>query len=171
MEHPYVTERLASHHDRRGFSSGSEALDRYFQYRAGQDWRRKLTVPYVLTDPENGLVVGYYTLSNSSVLPTNLPANVAGKLPHYDSFPAILIGRLAVDRRYRGRGFGGLLLLDALQRCLESSQITGVMAVIVDAKDGAARAFYERFGFHRFADHEYRLYLPTTEIPNLLESH
>ena len=161
----YQTERLDDHHDRSAFSCGVEALDRYFREQAGQDLRRKLTVPYILTDRATAAIIGYYTLSTASLFPESLPQKMTRKLPHYESFPAILVGRLAVDRRYQGEAFGGLLLQDALQRCLETGRHIGVMAVVVDAKDDAARAFYEHFGFRRFADDEYRLYLPITEIP------
>ena len=160
-------ELLASHHDRAVFSCGVEALDRYFRQQASQDQRRWLAAPYVLLNGTSGLVVGYYTLSTYTIVPSSLPANLSRKLPRYDSLPAILLGRLAVDQRFQGRGFGKLLLMDALRRCAAASTRISAMAVVVDAKDDAARRFYERHGFTRFEDHPNRLYLPMTTIVRL----
>lgn len=163
----YRFERLAGHHRRSDFSSGVEALDRYLHRQAGQDQRRALAVPYVLVDDATNEILGYYTLSTLSILPASLPEPTARRLPHYQAFPALLIGRLAVDQRHRGAGVGRLLLVDALLRCLAIGRQVGAMAVVVDAKDDAARSFYERFGFIRFADHEYRLFLPMATIAQL----
>ncbi len=163
----YRFEPLGPHHNRAAFSCGVEALDRYFRQQVGQDQRRGLAVPYVLVDTATGNVAGYYTLSTLSIEPTGLPGAMTRKLPRYDAFPAILIGRVAVDGRYRGQGFGRLLLLDALARSLSISQQVGALVVVVDAKDDAARSFHEQYGFARFADHEYRLFVPMSTIAQL----
>jgi GNAT superfamily N-acetyltransferase len=163
----YRFEPLHRHHDRAAFSCGVEPLDRYFHQQVGQDRRRGLAVPYVLVEATTGDVAGYYTLSTFSVVPASLPDVVGRKLPRYETVPAILIGRLAVDRRYRGKGLGRLLLVDALLRSLAISEQVGAMAVVVDAKDDTARSFYEQYGFTRFVDHEYRLFLPMATIAQL----
>ena len=160
-------ERLDRRHPRKEFSCGVEALDRYFHRQAGQDQRRRIAVPYVLVDAATEAIAGYYTLSALSILPANLPGDLVVKLPHYSAFPAILIGRLAIDSRFRGQGLGELLLLDALHRSLEISARVGALAVVVDAKDDAARGFYERYDFQRFVDHPYRLFLPVATISQL----
>ena len=69
------------------------------------------------------------------------------KLPRYPVMPATLIGRLAVDRHYQGRGYGEFLLVDALRRALISTLQIGSVAVVVDAKDDKSKAFYEHFQF------------------------
>jgi GNAT superfamily N-acetyltransferase len=166
----YRFEPLDAHHNRADFSCGVEALDRYFRQQAGQDQRRRVAVPYVLVDPTTGAVVGYYTLSTLSILAESLPDEVTRRLPRYQALPAILIGRLALDQRYRGQGLGELLLMDALRCGLEISRQVGAMAVVVDAKDNAARAFYERYGFIRFLDHEYRLFLPMATVAQIFPS-
>lgn len=99
--------------------------------------------------------------------PTDLPAALHRKLPRYDALPAVLLGRLAVDGRYRGRGFGKLLLIDGLRRAYAHSGEVAAMAVIVDGIDDAARLFYEHYGFERFADDPDRLFLPMTTIAKL----
>jgi GNAT superfamily N-acetyltransferase len=163
----YRFEPLGRHHHRAAFSCGVEPLERYFHQQVGQDQRRGLAVPYVLVEPTAGDVAGYYTLSTFSVVPASLPDAAARKLPRYEAVPAILIGRLAMDRRYRGQGLGRLLLMDALLRSLAISQQVGAMAVAVEAKDDTARAFYEQYGFMRFVDHEHRLFLPMATIAQL----
>ncbi|MBI2942434.1 MAG: GNAT family N-acetyltransferase [Chloroflexi bacterium] len=164
----YRFEPLGDHHDRAAFSCGVEPLDRYLREQASQDRRRDIAIPYVLLDTQEALVVGYYTLSTTSILSKALPADLARKLPRYGTLPAFLIGRLAVDRRYQGQGFGRRLLLDALFRCCDLSRWVGSMAVVVEAKDEAARAFYERYGFARFTDDEYRLFIAMRTLARMV---
>jgi GNAT superfamily N-acetyltransferase len=171
MEGRYRVEQLGRQHDRAAFESGEEALDRYFQRQVGQDQRRDLAVPYVLVDTATREIAGYYTLSTLSIVPTDVPDALARKLPHYAAVPAILLGRLAVDLRYRGQGLGKLLLIDALIRSRSISRQFGAMAVVVDAKNDRARSFYEQYGFKRFVDEEYRLFLPMATIAQLETDH
>jgi GNAT superfamily N-acetyltransferase len=149
---------------RAAFSCGMEALDRYLRQQAGQEMRRGVAVVWVLHDIEHNAIAGYYTLSTASIVPSDLPDEIVRKLPRYPALPAMLIGRLAVDTSYRGQGFGGLLLADALHRALDLSHAICAIAVVVDAKDDAARQFYERFGFQRLAGHERRLFMPMATI-------
>ena len=152
-------------HDRSRFSCGVEALDRYLQSQAGQDARRRVAAPYVLLQPPSPAVLGFYTLSNTSIQAAELPSALVKKLPRYPVLPATLLGRLAVDTQQRGKAFGTLLLLDALNRCLRSE--TASLAVIVDAKDDTAVSFYERHEFYRLPDQANRLFKPMAEIDRL----
>lgn len=121
----------------------------------------------MLFDTETDALIGYYTLSAASIQSAGLPEAMLRRLPRYDTLPAVLLGRLAVDVRYRGRGFGEILLLDALHRALaQSGQITA-MAVVVDAKDDAAGHFYEHFGFQPLTNDARRLFLPMASIAKL----
>ena len=122
---------LGKQHKQADFSCGIESLDRYFHQQSGQDWRRGLAVPYVLLETTAGRLVGYYTLSMASIVPTALSTEITRKLPAYKTFPAALLGRLAVDRRYQGQGLGEMLLLDALRRVQMASQEVATMAVVV----------------------------------------
>ncbi|WP_197420623.1 MULTISPECIES: GNAT family N-acetyltransferase [unclassified Sphingomonas] len=155
-------------HDRSGFSCGVEALDRYLQLQASQDARRRVAAPYVLIEPPSPNVLGFYTLSNTSLQAAELPAALVKKLPRYPVLPATLLGRLAVDGKGRGGGLGTVLLLDALRRCLRSE--TASLAVVVDAKDDAAISFYERHEFLRLPDQANRLFKPMAEIEKLFRS-
>jgi GNAT superfamily N-acetyltransferase len=155
-------------HNRAAFSCGVEALDRYFREQAGQDYRKDLAVPFVLYDPETQRVAGFYTLSSNSVVLQSLPLSIGRRIP-YEQVPIVLLGRIAVDAHYQGRGLGEVLLVDALTRAYETSKMIGAMAIIVDAKDDTARRFYEKYGFQRMEDNEYRLFLPMKTIATLIQ--
>ena len=90
--------------------------------------------------------MGYYTLSTLSVELSQLPENLARKLPHYP-VPAALLGRLAVSQAAQGHGVGRMLLVDALKRTLAVSDEIAIYAMVVDAIDERAQHFYEQFGF------------------------
>jgi GNAT superfamily N-acetyltransferase len=163
-EAPLRVEVLGPQHDRNSFESGAEPLDRYLRLQAGQDARKNIAAPFVLVMP-NGSIAGYYTLSSTAVSVGEWPAQTVRKLPRYPLIPATLLGRLAVDRRQQGRGYGRYLLADALLRSL-SSEIAS-FAVIVDAKDENARRFYEREGFLPFPDRSMKLFRPMADIAEL----
>jgi GNAT superfamily N-acetyltransferase len=154
-------ETLDARHDRLSFKCGVEALDRYFHVQAGQDFRRNVAAPFVLTDA-NGEIIGFYTLAASSVKLGDLPSESVRNLPRYPVVPATLLGRLAVDLRYRGMGAGRHLLMDALRRSTRSEIAS--FAVVVDAKDEAACDFYRRDGFIPFPSNPRRLFLPMATI-------
>jgi GNAT superfamily N-acetyltransferase len=166
IEESLRVEPLASNHDRSEFESGVEPLDRYFRTQAGQDARKNMAAPFVLVLPE-GMVAGYYTLSSTSVQLAELPAQTVRKLPRYPLVPATLLGRLAVDRRHQGKGYGRFLLGDALHRAARSEIAS--FAVIVDAKDESARRFYERESFLPFPDQPMKLFRPMTDIRRLFD--
>lgn len=159
-------EILGPHHDRSGFESGIEPLDRYFRTQAGQDARKNMAAPFVLILPD-GTVGGYYTLSSTSVNLAELPDRVARKLPRYPLMPATLLGRLAVDRRQQGKGYGRFLLADALYRIVRSEIAS--FAVIVEAKDDNARRFYERESFLPLPDQPMKLFRPIADIEKLFK--
>ncbi|ARN82005.1 GNAT family N-acetyltransferase [Methylocystis bryophila] len=159
-------EVLGPQHDRSAFESGVEALDRYFRVQAGQDARKKLAAPFVLILPD-GSVGGYYTLSATALSLCELPEPTARRLPRYPLIPATLLGRLAVERKHQGKGYGRFLLADALFRALRSEIAS--FAVVVDAKDEAARRFYERESFLPFPDRPMKLFLPMAEIARLFD--
>jgi GNAT superfamily N-acetyltransferase len=158
------TEALASAHDRSNFESGVEALDRYFRSQANQDARKNIAAPFVLLTPE-GVIVGYYTLSSTAIALAELPENTTRKLPKYPLVPATLLGRLAVDRRQQGKGYGRFLLADALYRSWKSEIAS--FAVVVDAIDEGARKFYERESFLPFPDRPLKLFRPMANIAQL----
>lgn len=123
-----------------------------------------MAAPFVLVLPD-GAVGGYYTLSATAVKLADLPDQTVRRLPRYPLVPATLLGRLAVDRRFQGNGYGRFLLADALYRVARNEIAS--FAVIVDAKDEAARRFYERESFVPFADQSMKLFRPVADIKQL----
>lgn len=163
----FVIEALARHHERSRFDCGSDPLDLYIRRQASQDARRRVTRVFVALPKESGEVAGYYTLSAGSIQRATLPPETAKRLPQYP-VPVALIGRLAVDRRWAGRGLGSSLLADALRRVVRASEALAVYAVVVDAKDESARRFCERFGFRPLPEHPGRLFFSLTAIERLI---
>ncbi|HEX6006183.1 MAG TPA: GNAT family N-acetyltransferase [Burkholderiales bacterium] len=154
----FSIERLSAKHDRSGFDCGSEPLNRYFSQQVTQDIRRRVATCFVAVTSA-GAIAGYYTLASASVPLADLPSETARRLPRYPSVPAVRMGRLAVDRQFKGQGLGAALLADALTRALSSD--IAAFALIVDAKDDAAAAFYRQHGFIAF-DNPRALFLPLT---------
>lgn len=156
---------LTASQDRTEFHSGSEALDRYFRQQITQDVRRRVTACFVALDGEQQ-IAGYYTLASASMLLNELPADIGKKLPRYPSVPAVRMGRLAVDQRFRGRGLGAALLADALTRAA-SSEIAAY-ALVVDAKDESAAAFYRHHGFIPLPSTPLTLFLSLATVKSML---
>jgi len=159
-------ELLGSRHDRSAFESGIEALDRYFRAQAGQDARKNIAASFVLVLAD-GSVGGYYTLSATAVKLAELPTDLAGRLPRYPLVPATLLGRLAVGRQHQGKGYGRFLLADALGRAVRSEIAS--FAVVVDAKNEAARRFYEGESFLPFPGQPLKLFRPMADIAPLFK--
>lgn len=157
MSETFRIEALTEEHDRTGFTSGSAALDRYFQTQASQDLRRRIATCFVAVSRDSDEIAGYYTLSATSIALDALSPQIIKKLPRYPVVPAALLGRLAVARSHQGIGLGGVLLVDALKRSARAEM--GVFAMIVDAKDEAAQRFYERYGFTLLPGDSRRLFL------------
>lgn len=156
---PFQVIRYHSSHDRTRFNCGSEPLDNYFHQQVSQDIRRRVTACYVaLTSEER--IAGFYTLASTSLLLQDLPASMAKKLPRYPTVPAVRMGRLAVAQDFKGQGLGGALLADALDRCVRSE--IAAYAMVVDAKDESAAAFYRHHGLITLPDQAHILFLPLT---------
>jgi ribosomal protein S18 acetylase RimI-like enzyme len=162
---PFTIELLSPSHVRTTFSSGAPALDRYFRELVSQDVKRRVSNCLVALD-ETGLVAAYYTLAATSLPLTELPTEEAKRLPRYPLLPAGLIGRLAVDQRYRGQGLGSALVVDAILRAIRAEP--AIFALVVDAKDDAAIGFYQHLGFRRFVSQPMRLFMPLAEAARKL---
>ena len=148
---------LGKDHDRTTFSSGSDLLDRYFQQQVTQEIRRRVTACFVALTSDQ-IIAGYYTIAATSVPLIGLPPGTAKKLPRYPLVPAVRMGRLAVDQQFKGQGLGSALLADALNRSFVSD--IAAYAMLVDAKDGKAAAFYQHHGFIPLPDLPLSLFLP-----------
>jgi GNAT superfamily N-acetyltransferase len=149
-----------------GFHCGQQPLDDYIRRYASQDVRRHVARVFVATpDNEPHRLAGYFTLSAGSVACSDLPPAVARKLPRYP-VPIALIGRLAVDTSFQGRGLGSILLADTCRKVAHAGTVLAVAGIVVDAKDAAAEAFYRHFGFLPLPGHPDRLVLQAGAFPS-----
>jgi ribosomal protein S18 acetylase RimI-like enzyme len=167
MTGSFRIETLGSRHNRTGFSSGIEPLDRYLRELVTQDVKRRLSNCFVALD-EAGVVAAYYTLAATSLPMTELSEKEAGRLPRYAVLPAGLIGRLAVDQAFQGQGLGSALIMDAAVRAAHAE--TAIFALVVDAKDEAAVSFYQHHGFRRFTSKPASLFLPVATALRALQA-
>jgi GNAT superfamily N-acetyltransferase len=162
----FVIAPPSPNHDRLAFSCGVDPLDRDLQTQANQDIRRRIANCFVATSANSNMIAGYYTFSAASVPMLDLPSETAKRLPRCPVVSAALTGRLAIDRQYRGRGLGAALLFDAIARTAGAD--TAIFAVLVNAKDDAAAAFYRHHGFQPFAARPLTLFLPIGTALKLL---
>jgi ribosomal protein S18 acetylase RimI-like enzyme len=158
---PFQLAQLNTEHDRATFNSDSEPLNRYLHEQVSQDVRRRIAACFVALE-NSQRIAGYYTLASASILLTELPASTGKKLPRYPSVPAVRMGRLAVDQAFQGQGLGGALLADALVRVARSE--IAAFALMVDAKDEAAAAFYRHHGFIALPQSALTLFLPLATV-------
>ena len=147
------------------FDCGIEALNRYLVTQAKQDIKRYLCATYLLKFDNQ--IIGYYTLSSTSVPLHELESEFVKKMPRYPLFPATLIGRLAIDNQHKGQGFGERLLIHALQSSLTPSEKIGSSAVIVDAKNKEAVNFYLHYDFIKLDKN--KMFLPMKSIKKLFD--
>ena len=150
----FLTENLHASHVRSDFQSGNSVLDQYLKLQASQDVKKRLAACFVCTDAIiTNKVIGFYTLSNSSISREFVPIEFQNKYPKsYHTIPTTLLGRLAVDTSYHGKGFGGKLLIEALYRSYLASKEIGSIAVVVDPIDVNVEAFYSSYGFQKLPD-------------------
>jgi GNAT superfamily N-acetyltransferase len=161
-------ERLARTHNRDRFDCGQPSLNDFLRTLVTQYEKRNLGRTYVAVRGGDSQVFGYYTIASGAVAFDHLPAEAAKKLPRHP-LPVILVARLAVDRAVQGQRLGEKLLLDALARSVELSDTLGIHALVVDAIDQQAKAFYQKYRFIPLLDSEFHLYLPITTIRTLLK--
>jgi ribosomal protein S18 acetylase RimI-like enzyme len=163
---PFRLEPLSDEHDRASFACGEEVLDRYLRTQATQDIRRRIASCFVAIEAVTGHLAAYYTISAASIATPDLPPEMTKRLPRYPTLPAVRIGRLAVDLKFRGRGVGAALLADAVHRTLEAPP--AVFTLLVDAKNDGAAAFYRHHGFLPLASQPRTLFLPLATAEKIL---
>jgi GNAT superfamily N-acetyltransferase len=152
---------LEEGYDSSSFDCGVETLDTYLKRYARQTQKRKGARTYVVLDANR--VVAYYTIVFGGIDWKDAPEHVrkgSGKYPT----PIMMLAKLAVDKSCAGKGLGNSLLLDALHRALAASEIAGLRAVVVDAKDDAAKHFYEKRGFRSWPIGSNRMYVTIPEL-------
>ena len=158
-------EPLTPRHDVSQFSSGVPTLDSWLRGKARLNEAKGGARTYVACEGDR--VAGFYSLAASSVERHRVSSRVGRSMP--DPVPVILLGQLAVDERYRSRRLGSDLLVDAARRSLAAAELIGARAIVVQAIDERAAAFYTKFGFRPFSNSEpLMLILRMSEIERLL---
>jgi GNAT superfamily N-acetyltransferase len=147
-------EPISAAHEVDAFSCGKPALDHWLKRRALSNQQKGFTA--VLVVHQQNRVVGYYGLAPTAVLPAILPRSVRTGQPP-DPVPCLLLGQIATDLTWAGQGVGSGLLKHALSRTVQAAALVGGRALLVNAVDAEAAAFWQRRGF-----------LPTLDDPHLL---
>lgn len=144
------------------FDCGQPPLDEYIRRYASQDIRRNVARVFVVTpEGDTRCLAGFFTLSAGSVNCADLPDAFARKLPRYP-VPVALIGRLAVDTNFQGKGLGSILLAEACKKVAQAGATLAVAGIVVDAKVESVADFYKHFGFLPFPGRSDRLLLPAS---------
>lgn len=161
-------------HDRAAFSCGVEQVDNFFKKTANKLVKADNLRVFVMTDPD-GALIGFYGLNVHSVDYTELPAKYARTRPGHGNIPAAYISMIGVDRRFAGHGFGGDLLVDALDRIALAAENLGIAVVILDVLEcgdpelvGKRKRLYASYGFLPLPSNELRLFLPLATVRQLL---
>ncbi len=139
-----------------GFDCGRPELNDWLVTRALKSDRDRVARTFVVCEPGERGVIGYYCLSAYAVVRSSAPGALSRNAP--DPVPAVLLGRLAVDRRWQGMRLGSSLLHDAVANAGAAAQRIGLRAMVVDAIDDTAADFYVRHGFKPFPDLPLRLF-------------
>ena len=175
--HPSVTDRfadftapvpLADHHDLSGFDSEEPVLDDWLRQRAMRNMKSAATKTYVICPAESATVIGYYALCMGQMLATDVTGSMRRNMP--GQIPAVLLGRLAIDHDWQGRGLGGYLLRDVVRRARRAAEEIPARLIIVHAISPAAEAFYRHYGFTRLPIEAPTLALDLAKLAKLEEN-
>jgi GNAT superfamily N-acetyltransferase len=149
-------------HNRAGFDCGVLALNDFLCKTARQHREKGLSNTFVLLESENThVILGFFTLSFLEVDYISIPGKYSRHLPKSSHLPAAKLARLAVDKLYQGKGYGAVMLADAIKRVISTtSESGGIVGFFVDAKDEQASRFYLRFSFIPLHNKPMSLFLP-----------
>jgi GNAT superfamily N-acetyltransferase len=156
-----LPEPLTPAHDISQFSCGKPSLDHWLKTRALSNQEKGFTAVMVVHD--NNRVVGYYGLAPTAIVPSVLPRSIRTGQPP-DPVPCLLLGQLAVDQTWIGKGVGTGLLKHALLRCSAAAELIGGRALVVNAVDPEAAAFWRRRGFLPSKDDPFVLFRSMADI-------
>lgn len=157
---------LGESHDRKAFDCGVAALNEFLRKTALQHRKKGLSNTFILADedaPEK--ILGFFTLSFLEVEITAIPKEHSRHLPKLSRLPAAKLARLAVDRTCQGKGYGDILVADAIKRIMNTAKDSGgITGLFVDATDDNAVSFYVRFGFLPLRDSPLKLFIPLKQL-------
>lgn len=152
--------RLTAEHELGPFACGEPSLDDWLKRQALRNEASGASRTYVVCD--GNVVVGYYCLAAGAVVRSEAPKPLQRNMP--DPIPVMVLGRLAIDLRFQGKGVGRALLRDALLRVSRAAEIAGVKAILVHAISQDARAFYRAHGFLASPVDDMTLCLPLATV-------
>jgi GNAT superfamily N-acetyltransferase len=167
MDQKPVIAKLSVTYDPTDFDCGHEELNSFIRLHALAGQRANISRTYVVVCDQK--ILGFHTLVVGDVVYDDAPERLAKGIPRYP-IPVMLLARLAVDRRWQGKGFGAALLADAIRRTLQVADIAGVRAMLIHAKDGPARDFYTHFGFEPFPGDAFVLYRLLKDLRAMLKN-
>jgi GNAT superfamily N-acetyltransferase len=148
------------------FNCGQPALNQFLQRFALVNQKANSAQTYVCC--KDGAVAGFYSLAVGSVEPASASVRVIKGLAGHP-VPVMILARLAVDRNHQGSGLGRALLKDALLRTMQAADIAGIRAILVHAKDDAARNWYPGWGFEPSPTDPYHLFLLLKDLERLIK--
>ena len=162
-------------HDRTAFSCGVEQVDNYFKKTANKLHKAGNVRVFVMRTAE-GAIIGFYAINAHAVDYADLPKKYARTRPVHGSIPAAYISMIGRDEKFRGCGFGGDLLIDALVRIAQAADNLGIAMVMLDVLDcgdpertGRRKALYESYGFRALAAEPLRMFLPMATVQTLID--
>jgi GNAT superfamily N-acetyltransferase len=165
-------EPLARQHELDKFACGEPALDQWLKkHSRAANASESARVFVVTTDDDIATVVGYYALAAAHVEPADATERAKKGQPSRRPVPAVLLARLAVDEQHQGAGLGRSLLQDVLLRCVEAADAIGVRVLLVHAKHGRARGWYEQYGFEQSPTDPLHLMLLMKDVRAFVERH
>lgn len=156
---------LTSQHDVSAFTSDEPTLDIWLKERALKNQMAGASRTYVVCN--DNYVIAYYCLSSGIVTTNEATGAIKRNMPR--EIPMILLGRLAVDTRFTGKGIGRALVNDALQRALQAADIIGVRGVLVDALSPTAKVFWESVGFQASGLDPMKLMVRISDLATILK--
>lgn len=159
--------KLKKSHKKGEFDCGKKPLNDYLAKIAKQDVEKDVAVCYIL-EGENDMVMGYFTLSSGSIPKEEIPEKESKRLPRYSDIPFAVIGRLAVDMKHQGNGYGDYLLVEAFTEILKVAEVLGIAGVFVDPIDDSAIEFYKKFGFVKLNSSN-RMFVPMATVRELMQ--
>ncbi len=161
-------EPVSKKHDRELFDCGDEALNDFLRRYARKSHERGGAKTFLAIDDADKTILGFYSLSPASVDYARTPEIVRRGLARHD-VPGFRLARLAVDRRFQGRGVGGQLLLAAGRRCLLAAVEVGGVVLVIDAKNEGVAGWYASYGAVPLLDSPLTLLLPLATIEAALK--
>ncbi len=163
-----VVELPEKRHDRDGFDCGSEALNQFLKQTARQHIQKGISRTFILVETERpNTIIGFFSLSFCEVQSASLSPQLAKKYPL--KVPAVKLARLAVAQTSQRQGVGGILMVEAMQRAVIVAENAGGIGLFVDAKDSAAKTYYESYGFTSLEDSPLVMFLPLSTISQNLD--